>query len=72
MRTITYNDEAAPWSKSNHVLGTRLLPSSDDCDDSFSLLQNPQAAIMVNQITLVTGTVYLCISFVPCPNSLFT
>jgi hypothetical protein len=24
------HDEASPWSRSNHVLGTRLLPSSDD------------------------------------------
>jgi hypothetical protein len=36
MRTITYNDEAAAWSKNYHVLGTRLLPSSDDSDNNFS------------------------------------
>jgi hypothetical protein len=30
MRTITYNDEAAPWSRSNHLMGTGWLPSSDD------------------------------------------
>jgi hypothetical protein len=29
MRTITYNDEAAPWSR-NNLTGKRLLPSSDD------------------------------------------
>jgi hypothetical protein len=23
------NDEGAPWSRSNHLLGARLLPSSD-------------------------------------------
>jgi hypothetical protein len=30
MRTITYNDEAAPWSRSSHLMGTILLPSRDD------------------------------------------
>jgi hypothetical protein len=30
MKTITCNDEAAPWSRSNHLMGTRLPPSSDD------------------------------------------
>jgi hypothetical protein len=29
MRTITYNDEAAPRGRSNHVLGTILLYLSD-------------------------------------------
>jgi hypothetical protein len=28
-----YNEEAAPWSRYNHVLGTRFLPSSDDSDN---------------------------------------
>jgi hypothetical protein len=32
-RAITYNDEAAPWSRSNYLMGTRLLPSSDDSDN---------------------------------------
>jgi hypothetical protein len=36
MRTITYNDEAAPWSRSSHLMRTRSLPSSDDSDDNFS------------------------------------
>jgi hypothetical protein len=36
MRTMTYNDEAAPWSRSNHLMGTGWLPSSDDSDDIFS------------------------------------
>jgi hypothetical protein len=36
MRTTTYNDEAAPWSRSNHLMGTRLLPSSDDRGNIFS------------------------------------
>jgi hypothetical protein len=36
MRTIIYNDEAAPWSRSNHLFGIRLLPSSDDSNNIFS------------------------------------
>jgi hypothetical protein len=35
MRTISYN-EAAPWSRSNHLMGTRLLLSSDDSANNFS------------------------------------
>jgi hypothetical protein len=34
MRTITYADEAAPWSRSSHLIGTRLLPLSDDSDNN--------------------------------------
>jgi hypothetical protein len=34
MRTITYNDEAAPWSSGNHVLGTRSLLSSNDSNNN--------------------------------------
>jgi hypothetical protein len=36
MRTMTYNGEAAPCSRNNHLKGTRLLPSSDDSDDIIS------------------------------------
>jgi hypothetical protein len=36
VRTIAYNDEAAPWSRSNYLMGTRLLPSTNDRDDIFS------------------------------------
>jgi hypothetical protein len=36
MRTMTYSDEAAPCSKSSHLMGTRWLPSSDDSNDIFS------------------------------------
>jgi hypothetical protein len=36
MRTITYNDEAVPWSRSSHLTGARVLPSSDDSDSSES------------------------------------
>jgi hypothetical protein len=58
-------------SRNNHLMGTRLLPSSDDRDNIFSrtLLLNPQTEIKVNQNTPVTGTVYpyLC----PLPLLLF-
>jgi hypothetical protein len=36
MRTIIYNDEAGLWSRSNHLMEIRLLPSSDDNDSIFS------------------------------------
>jgi hypothetical protein len=36
VRTITYNDEAAPGSRNNHLRETRLLPSTDDNDNNFS------------------------------------
>jgi hypothetical protein len=36
MRAITHNGEAAPWSSSIQVMGTRSLPSSDDNDNIFS------------------------------------
>jgi hypothetical protein len=36
MKTVTYNDEASPWSRSSHALGTRWLPSGDDSDNKFS------------------------------------
>jgi hypothetical protein len=55
MRTMTYNDEAVFWSRSNHLMGTRLLPSSDDSDKIFS--GNTFTEIMVNQNISVTGTV---------------
>jgi hypothetical protein len=36
IRTINYNDEAVPGSRSNHLMATRLLPSSDDSNNIFS------------------------------------
>jgi hypothetical protein len=35
-RTISYNDEAALWSKSNYLFGKILVPSSDDSGNNFS------------------------------------
>jgi hypothetical protein len=68
MRTITYNDEAALWIRSNYLLGIRLLPSSDSSNDIFSKhLWEHLDEIMVNQNTPVTGTVYLCIPLSPTP-----
>jgi hypothetical protein len=59
MRRVTYNEEAAPWSRSNHLMGTRLLPSSDDSDNIFSRTTpgNHWTEIMVNQSTPLIGTV---------------
>jgi hypothetical protein len=59
IRTITYNDAAAPRRRMNHLIVTRLLSSSDDSTKHFSgtLLLNSQTKIMVNQNTPVTGTV---------------
>jgi hypothetical protein len=34
MRTITSDDEDTLWSKSNYLMGTRLLPSSDDSNNN--------------------------------------
>jgi hypothetical protein len=36
MRAMTYDEVAAPWSRSNQLMGPRLLPSSDDSDNNFS------------------------------------
>jgi hypothetical protein len=36
MRTMTYSDEAAPWSRSDHLMGTRWLPSGANSDNVFS------------------------------------
>jgi hypothetical protein len=36
MRMITYNVKVVPWSRSSHLIGTRLFPSSDDSDNNFS------------------------------------
>jgi hypothetical protein len=33
MMTITYNDEAVPWNRSNHLIRTKLPPSSDGSDN---------------------------------------
>jgi hypothetical protein len=35
MRTMTYIDEAASWSRNNLLMGSRLLPASDDSDNIF-------------------------------------
>jgi hypothetical protein len=57
MRTIAYNDEAAPWSRSNHLMRTRLLPSSNN-----NLSQNlcrTRTKITINQATLGQGCLIL-------------
>jgi hypothetical protein len=61
MKTSTYNDEAAPWGRSDDLVGIRLVPSSNDSNNNFSgtLLQNTQDELMVNQNTPMTGTIYI-------------
>jgi hypothetical protein len=36
MNSITYKDEAATWSRNNHVLEIKLLPTSVDSNSNFS------------------------------------
>jgi hypothetical protein len=35
MRKITCNAEAAPWSRTSHLMGTRLFPSGDNSDNNL-------------------------------------
>jgi hypothetical protein len=58
MRTTTYTDETILWNRSNHLMGTRSLPSSDDSNNNFSetFLWNFQTEIMDNQNQSMTGT----------------
>jgi hypothetical protein len=48
MKKITYSDEAAPWSRSNHLMGTRLLSSSNDSDNNPG---RTRSEIKVNQVS---------------------
>jgi hypothetical protein len=66
MRTITYNDEAAPCNMSNQLMG--LLPSNDAAITTSLEPSKNRSEIMNNQapleqsdhrITSVTGTVQL-------------
>jgi hypothetical protein len=53
MRAITCDDEAAPWSRSNHLMGTRLLSSSDDSHNNFfRTLHRTRTEIKINQTML--------------------
>jgi hypothetical protein len=52
MRTITYNDEAAPWSRNNHLMGARSLLSSDDSDNCSRTLCRTRTEININQATV--------------------
>jgi hypothetical protein len=50
MKMIAYSDEAASWSRNNHLMGTRLPPSSKDSDgNNFS---RNRTETMINPITL--------------------
>jgi hypothetical protein len=55
MRTITYNDEALPWSRSTCLMGTRSLLSSDDSDNFSRTPRRTRAEKMTNQITVCLG-----------------
>jgi hypothetical protein len=53
IRTIASNDEATPWSKNNHLMGARLLHSSDDSENTFSRdALRTRTEVMVNQAPL--------------------
>jgi hypothetical protein len=70
LRAITYNDEAVSWSKNNHLMGNRLLPSSDNRDNIFfGTSGNIWAELMINHNICTMGLLsyaYLC----PCPQFL--
>jgi hypothetical protein len=56
MKTITYDDEAAPWSRSNHLIGTRLFPSSDDrCNNFSGTLCRTRSEIRIKEAINVLG-----------------
>jgi hypothetical protein len=64
MKTVSYNDEAIPWCRNTHVLGTRSFPSSNDSSNNFSrTFGRPRTEIIINQVLLdhwntpVTGTI---------------
>jgi hypothetical protein len=68
IRTITYNDEAAPWSRSNHLLRTRLLLSSDDSNNNSRTLGRIRIEIIINQAILCLGLFNYAYFFPPAPN----
>lgn len=47
--------ETTPLSRSNHLMETRLFPSSYDCDNNFS---KTRAEIIVDQITRLNKITY--------------
>jgi hypothetical protein len=69
MGTITCNDEAVPWSRSNPVLGTSWSSLVMAAMATSLELWRTRIEIMVDQAMPVTRTVKLGIPFVPCPQS---
>jgi hypothetical protein len=66
MKTITCNDEAVAKNRSNHLIGTRMLPTSDDSEnDFFGTLGSTRAKSQPGHT--LTGTTSLCVVFIPCP-----
>jgi hypothetical protein len=55
MKIITYNDESIPWSRRNHLMGTRLLPLSDDSNNFSRTSHKSRTEVMINQATLSLG-----------------
>jgi hypothetical protein len=58
------------WSRSNHLMGTRLLCLRDNSDNFSWTPQKNRSEMMINQTTPVTGLFnnYVYLLF-PCPNS---
>jgi hypothetical protein len=52
IRTITHDDEVASWSRSKNLMGTTLLPSSDD-SDFFRSPSRTRTVIMMDQHPLI-------------------
>jgi hypothetical protein len=53
MRAFTYTAEAAPWSRSNPLMGTRWLPSSHDNDNKLSRILEEQRLMVWGRIALL-------------------
>jgi hypothetical protein len=65
MKIITFNDEAAPWSRNNHLMGIKLLSSSDDSNNNcFEIPHRTRTwMIVINKATFCLGLLkyaYLC------------
>jgi hypothetical protein len=63
-REIAYIGKAAPWSGSNHHMGIRLFPSSNNSENNFSgTPPRPGTEILINQATLCLRLLnYACFS----------
>jgi hypothetical protein len=56
VRTITCNDEESSWRRSNHLMETRLLSSSDDCEHNFFRTSHrSRTGVMISLAMLCLG-----------------